>query len=554
MRDSLSFFSLRRLTWTLAYVMASTGCGGGCGCGPACSLGPDYDCEPAWEFPPDAQIPDSSVPDGTPGDGDSDGMAEPSACPGIGEPCTERLGCPTPESRCFEPATFGGGSFGLGRPGDPILGHPDGDDTFVPTPLFPGGYCTTSYPQDGVTDAQCNLRGEAEVDPVCGACGTCVDLFGLDTEEELSDFVPGFCALRCTPRMDSNDCRPGYECSLELEACVMGCQSDDECRIAREDTNGVPGIQTPTECDAAPDECRPADCDTAPSNPDACRNPRLNYDSLVYDTESGAVCDPVTSRCIGPHDPVAVAGDACTEDAGCERWGRCILEEDDRWLGGSCTKDRCDLEGNECTEGGVCTTAPLDGFEEPACFAACTVGGYDADDPESWVTPGVARAECRDGYGCQWTGRGAGGDWANGACLPVRYSPDVAEPGIGQGCAIDDDCWSPFGLGVCLRDEAFPEGYCSVRNCFAPWLTEGETPSSLCGDAALCAPFDVSDPASALCVQRCESADECTAGLGCLPLSAEAKACWLGCGADEDCRSGERCDMAGTPDAACVPE
>lgn len=541
-------FSLRRGAWTVVFIMVSTGCGGGCACGPACSWDPEFNCSlEGWSVPTDAQLPDSTVPDGTPGDGidgELDGTTGPS-CPGVGTPC--RSSCEIPEAFCLLESAFANT---LGGSNDPILDHPDGEDTSVPQVIFADGYCTTSYPQDGITAMQCDARRDDGVDPLCGECGKCVDLFGLVEEADPDEFVPGFCGVRCTPSMTSNDCRPGYRCWADIEICLFGCQNDDTCRIAREETNGVPELQTPYECIDVPESCRPVDCDDAePANPDACADPSTNYDRLVYDTESDAVCDPVTASCIGPHDPVAVAGDPCTEDGQCERWGRCITEEDDHWIGGSCTKERCDLEGNECAPGGVCARATHEGFDEPACFTACTVGGHDASAPESWVMAGAAQAECRNGYGCHWTGSDT-----SGACLPIRYSPDVSEPAIGQGCSIDDDCWSPFGLGVCLQDEAFPGGYCSVRNCAAPWLTEGDAPPSLCGESARCVPFDLTDPMLALCVRECADADDCDEGLGCQPVTAGVRGCWPGCTADEDCRTGELCSMAGTSDAACVPE
>jgi len=534
--------------------MASTGCGGGCVCGGGWDDDDDYDCggyDDDYPYGVDLQFPDLGRDSGRP---DSGADAEAPSCV-VGAACAEVTGCPSSSARCFEPSTFGGPSdHGLGGADDPIRGHPDGEDTFVATPLFPGGYCTTSWPQDGATLDQCNVRGEDLVDPVCGACGKCTDIFGLDSEEGIDDFVPGFCALRCNPSLTESECREGYDCSLVDEVCWLGCQTDDECRISREESNGVPGIQSPADCDPAfvagdPAHCTPADCDDAsPADPEACASPELNFDGLVYDTESEALCDPATSRCVNrPNTPSAAGGDPCTEDSDCEPGGRCIVE-DERWFGGSCTKDRCDLATNECANGGVCDRQGLGHF---ACFEGCTVGGFDADsDPSTWVTEGLAQTTCREGYGCSWSGIDPGGTENNGVCLPIEYDEAVTEPNIGASCAEDADCFSPFGNGFCLTGDGFPEGYCSVRNCGAPWFTAGTLEDQIvCGDSGFCISFDAEDPTFALCVQECSIAEECGAGLGCVDFTADRKACWPGCETSVDCRLRERCI-----DSACVPE
>jgi len=500
------------------------------------------------------------------GDVDMGGDVGPGPGCVVGEECTMVRGCRTANAVCFEPSTFEGmGPVGLGGEEDPILNHPDGDDTFVATPLFPGGYCTTSWPQTGATPATCNLRGTEDVDPVCGDCSTCIDIFGLDTADNTATEVPGMCAQNCTPSLDSNECRDGYDCLLTQEVCFLGCQSDDECRITREDNNGVEGIQTPADCDpdatdGDPANCTPDDCGSgSPADADACDNPELNFDNLVYDTESAAICDPDTSRCTGaPSTPTASGGDPCTEDSECEAEGFCIEEDPDdgSWAGGACTKFRCDLAGNECANDGICQEAGVGVF---ACFEGCTVGGFDTtSDPSTWVVDGVSQTTCREGYGCFWGGAAAGGTADNGVCLPIEYSEAVTEPNTGTGCTEDSDCFSPFGNGFCITGDSFSEGYCSVRNCAAPWFTEG-TPEdqNVCGDSGICvnfSPMDDPDPTFALCVQECTDASECGDGLGCVDFTADNKACWPGCATDADCKTGERCSMAGDPEAACVPE
>lgn len=486
--------------------------------------------------------PDAGAPDAGP----SDGGAAP--LPSLGDACESDADCMTANEVCVGP-DFREGS-GLGGADDPIEGHPGGESTFVPAPYFVGGYCTYSYPEEGVTRRRCNVRDPAQAESVCGF-GKCVDLFGLGADSS-EDFVPGFCAERCEPSLRANDCRDQYECRLVDEVCLPGCQSDDECRIAREETNDIGGIQTSADCARDEAACTPGDCDSAsPVDPGACADPASNFDALVYDTESAATCDPVTFRCVGaPSTPSAAGGDPCTRRSDCEPEGFCLTEvADGTWAGGSCTKWRCDLDGNECANGGVCQRVGVGIY---GCFEGCSVGGVDPGaGPAAWVAEGSARSTCREGYGCFWGGEGGAGVADNGVCLPVDYSPESTVPNVGDPCMSDAECYSPFGQGLCLRTDGFDAGYCSVRNCAAPWFTrEG----NVCGDGAECVVFDPADPSYALCVQRCASAAECGAGLGCVELAAGTRACWTGCGGDADCRGAERCENPGEPDSACVPE
>ncbi len=462
-----------------------------------------------------------------------------SSC-GIGTACTEVRGCATVGAECLE--------FTIppqGGPSDPITDHPDGEDSTYQATFFAGGYCTTSFPG---LPTEC-VPDTDEGEEFCGDCATCVDLFGDGG---------GTCLASCEPSVtDNGSCRDGYECNLSGEFCLDGCTSDASCRISRVEGNGIPGLQTAAECSETPAACTPADCgDETPADPAACATPSGNFDRLVYDTTSEAVCDPDTFRCVGaPSNPTAAGGDTCTTDTDCEAEGFCIEEDPDdgSWPGGYCIKLRCDLPGNECANGGKCQESGLGVF---ACTEGCTVGGFDTtSDPSTWSADGAAQDTCRDGYGCFWDGAGAGGVANNGACLPVEYNPEVTAPNTGDECEADSDCFSPFGVGRCLRNTSFPNGYCTVSNCGAPWFTEG-TPAdaNVCGDSGFCVSFDEEDPTFALCLETCTTADTCAAGLGCVDITATTKGCFPGCSADADCRTGERCSMAGTANAECVPE
>jgi hypothetical protein len=461
----------------------------------------------------------------------------------VGGPCTSLSGCAAAGAECVEDSLFG--SLELGGTGDPIADYPPGESTPIPYTLFEGGLCTTSYPS--LTTDVCN----PDEGTGCPACATCADVFGVGDR--------GVCLESCTPSYVDNDiCRDGYTCSYSLGACFGGCSSDEECRVARAESNGVPGIQTPSQCSDEPLRCRPADCDTScPASAAACSSPETNFDGLVYDLTSTASCDPDTFRCVDvPANPSAAGGDPCESDAQCEANGFCIeetrLDRDDpaegtTWLGGYCSKSACDRAGNGCANGAKCQSA---GVGTPICVEACTVGGVSpSSDPATWAAVGAARTTCREGYGCYWDGVGGAGTADNGACLPVEYEPAVAAPNTGAACLVDSDCFSPFGAGLCIRGGLFEPGYCSQRGCAAPWF---DGAGDICGANAECVGFDPADPTDSLCLQQCTSAADCTDGYGCVAVTGTAQRhCWPTCSSDADCGDG-RCTGAGTSSATCV--
>ncbi len=201
--------------------------------------------------------------------------------PTVGSFCNPGRGCPEATATCLHEDVLGFAE--LGGPGDPILGHPEGEETFVPRDLYPGGMCTFSYPE--LTPALCDPEAP---EAVCTLAGDCVEI----------DVGP-VCFRKCDPSvLPRDDCRPGFQCHPELAVCIAGCTRDDHCRIARQETNGIEGLQTPADCADAPTACTPTDCADAPADPEACADPVSNFDRLVYDTESIAVCNTQSHRCI----------------------------------------------------------------------------------------------------------------------------------------------------------------------------------------------------------------------------------------------------------------
>ncbi|HJL46560.1 MAG TPA: hypothetical protein RMG45_12010 [Polyangiaceae bacterium LLY-WYZ-15_(1-7)] len=463
----------------------------------------------------DAGAPDAGTDAGTPDAGADAGAPDAGdLCGDFASPCTPSRGC-TSSAFCQRPLPFE-----LGGVDDAIRDLPPGTDTMGV--FFPGGYCT---PDDFSGDTLNVCDPDDPADPTCGPCGACIDL-GQDS----------MCARTCAPNVtDNSDCRDdGYTCDLSREVCFPGCNGDWECRISREDTNGIPGIQTPDDCERAP-----ADCGGSTSG----------FDALVYDTSSLAVCNPDTWRCEFPGSSTAEGGDPCTRsDEECEANGRCLSEDEFGWPSGYCTKFRCDLPGNECAGGAVCETRRVG---TPLCLAGCTVATGATADPSSWLSN---TGGCRTGYACVWNGRDPAGAANNGHCLPGEFNAVTTE-NIGEPCDEDADCWSPFGQAFCFVDDGpdsgFPGGYCSLLDCGVPGM-----PAEVCGAGNVCIDLDGADGDITGCLAGCTRADECRAGYACSDLDGMPGgqgACLESCSDDGECRSGEVCSIpAGESFGTCV--
>ncbi|NOY94451.1 MAG: hypothetical protein GXP55_25015, partial [Deltaproteobacteria bacterium] len=382
---------------------------------------------------------DGGMDTSTPGDSGMDTGPGPS-CRGVGGACDPTRGCSTGGCLAQRDTTIGG-------PTDPIDNGPDGGISF-PSTVWAGGYCSPNF--DGTRFMpSCDVNNAD--DPICGDCATCVNGGGTPPT--------GICLASCTASItDNGTCRDGYDCNLSVEACFPGCGSDDECKTTRQNTNGIDGIQTPSDCTG--DATRPAAMQK-------CGGDAMNFDHLVYDAASTATCDPETFRCNNPGTAGAQGGDTCTNDSMCEANGRCLDESSfSDWVGGSCVKFRCDLAGNECAGDAVCQDRRIGVF---LCLAGCTVGdGATAADKAAWLTN---RGGCREGYACTWNGVGGAGTANNGACVPGNFN-DVTTNNIGAACTENTDCWSPFGQGLCLKPAddgtGFRGGYCTMLDCLAP--------------------------------------------------------------------------------------
>ncbi len=457
-------------------------------------------------------LPDTNLPDtgDRPDTRSPDTGSPPMGCQ-TGIACNPDRGCPGAGAECIaqNAGEFGGA-------GDPIDMLPGGGNS-IAVVAWQDGYCTPVLPSAAVP-LPCDP--DADDDPVCGDCASCIGLGGG---------TQSLCLADCQAAANDNDtCRDGYDCNLTIEVCFPGCGTDEECRVTRLETNGVDGLQSPDDCMAAP-----ADCGGSATN----------FDRLTYDTSSAATCSTDTYRCEGsPSNADAEGGDPCTEDVECEAEGFCIGETDEgAWDSGYCTRFRCDIDGIDCAGDGVCQER---GFGIAICSAGCTVAdGADPADNSTWVgEQASARGGCREGYGCFWNGTGGAGVPDNGACVPTNLNA-VAAPNVGGECEDDEDCWSPFGNGFCINsddDSSFPAGYCSYRDCAAPGL-----PADVCGAETLCIDADGESGDLTICVNECATPEDCRPGYGCNDTDGDPATpgfCFDSCTpGGTDCRDGETC-------------
>jgi hypothetical protein len=306
-------------------------------------------------------------------------------------------------------------------------------------------------------------------------------------------------------------------CHYDYEACVEGCQSDEECRLqlVDGDGNGLP-------------------------------------DALAYDDDSLAFCDPESSRCKHSGGGSAATGDACERLDDCEADGLCIQPLQTfaglRFPGGTCTKLGCNIEGRECVGDGA-TCSRLRSWSpglvtDYACLTGCTVGAEPAEDQLGADGHGEG---CRPGYRCHYNG-GAGAQ--SGVCVGGNYNA-VTDNNVGAACESEADCYSPFGLGSCvflqIADVAAEIGSCSLRDCNAPGL-----PEDLCGAGNECIGLngDVS-----FCVKNCTKTDECPEGYACSDDDGNPgtpRICYPACFADAECRDGEVCEPSPMGAGRCV--
>ncbi|HET6337829.1 MAG TPA: hypothetical protein VFG30_31630 [Polyangiales bacterium] len=450
------------------------------------------DDEPKGDAGPDAAVSgDASVL--------KDGaVADAGAKPAFG-PCVSDADCP---DDTFCDKEIPGSTAVSGAPGE-----------MVDRALFPGGSCSPKplAPYDSMAACDSSLPQPVQG---CGAKGRCV-------LESLNDDTYAGCRAACEPTATASGCdRAGYTCDFALHACIEGCRSDPECRVLVKDNNN----------DGTPD-------------------------TLAYDTDTKAVCDPKTARCAHPGTAEVATGHACERIDDCSATDECLVGPSALggldFPGGYCTTTGCEVAGRECNGSGtVCE--PLRPWlgatsDTSLCLLSCKLGS----EPEDLRVGARGHgAGCREGYRCHWNG-GSGAD--DGVCVGGVYN-DVKSNNGGKACASDSECYSPYGHGSCLLYTATdariraPTGTCTILDCNAPGLPDG-----ICGAGNECVAF-ASD--LTFCIRNCTSAAECAAGYACTDDDADPSSpsvCFPACVKNTDCRTNERCTIAaGATAGRCV--
>lgn len=424
--------------------------------------------------------PDGGNPEGGNPDGGTDGAIVTCAQSRVGTACmNEAVPCGDGEGLCVTARGLGE----LGGAEDPIEDLPDGVDpeTSYDLVAFADGYCAPKGFKTLSDPTSC----DPSVEDSCGGCASCINLTG--------GADPLVMCLRDCERTSWTDqaCPSGNTCVGLVGGggvCLWGdCQTDDECRITRVDSNENGEI----------DPYDPA------TNP--------NGDRLKYFTDAdipnfAATCNVALGRCEHTGTPNAQAGDACTNDFQCEANGTC--EE------GVCTKFDCDLAGNECAGDGVC----IDG----QCMKGCRWGVYTDGNPAN------GPEDCAEGQSCLWDGVNTEG--VNGGCVAGNYN-DVTEENFGDTCLEDSECYSPNGEGSCF---GYP-GLGLPRQCAVEGCGVGPEGATLCGEGNSCVNFGDFQ----ICAPTCTAGSQCDDGLACqIPANAESGFCVPFCQDDEECATG----------------
>jgi hypothetical protein len=191
-------------------------------------------------------------------------------------------------------------------------------------------------------------------------------------------------------------------------------------------------------------------------------------------------------------DPGAV-GLSCTDNVSCADG----LECNAAFPGGYCTAV-CD-SGNDCPGGTLCRAFGDAGV----CVNTC-----------------IGDTDCRNGYRCASVGDGAGNEY--NVCEPIGGTidppdgsgngsgePPVTRPNYGKTCTTTSECGAADGLAArCLPEaQRFPGGYCSA-GC--------EAGTDQCGAGSPCLDTSV----GGLCMDSCETQDDCRDGYGCCETGA----------------------------------
>jgi hypothetical protein len=358
---------------------------------------------------------------------------------------------------------------------------------------------------------------DPDVPTTCPAGANCIYFF-----ENMGTEYYG-CVDACEPVDTSGNpydyncgCRIGYECIVTNHSpaqgvCFGGCSHDRECCERWWDENGDYNRQ-PTEVVVK----------------EGCTN-TCDNGGLFDDTTPPPEDCTVSFSCINNGDTSNVWSGPCEGEAWCPPDGRCldpfnyrdetVTPPEPYYPGGVCIKDACNFAGRGCTEyGGAC--ANLGYADDPfyTCVGTCHFGRELTDTDYECRTTAGQEQSCTPVDSDFWYS--APTDGSDGFCLNP-YNAGGSKV-LGETCADDSECTSPYGIGTCLEFSLAMTPFCGM-NCS----------DSVAVNMALCGgDIDPDDPAVNTATGACwsgicwESCPDPTAALGANGCSSADNACY----------------------------
>jgi hypothetical protein len=353
----------------------------------------------------------------------------------------------------------------------------------------------------------------------CGPCGKCTatSFVGRYLVPMADDPKQGVCTLRCTPSLDNRGgCHEGYTCAPG-EVCLNACTSDQQCKVVAEDSNGDNAVE------------------------------------LTLDSASETYCNLETGLCDHPGGAV---GDSCKLSTDCKAYSQCMTN--DTIGDGICVREYC--SGDQalgCAVSQVCNVrmADLMDLEEEQLGSMCLPGCKVGQETKSLRIGLESHGEgCPIGFACLWDGVSKSDDPINGGCFATPSHNSIAASNLGASCKNDNECYSPWGLGVCRfsKINRGKPGMCVVGECsnypggspfdgILPGVAS-ELPICPAGQGSCVIESEAGKAPATTCFRSCASASDCATGLACAsPFENGPRICWHNCSKNDECRQGSAC-------------
>ena len=281
-------------------------------------------------------------------------------------------------------------------------------------------------------------------------------LSGCRYLERSQGYTGGYCT-------EDAECQPGLTCMTEAQGFPGGYCTTTTCT-----EGGCPGSYA--EC-AYLDESRNSTfcVETCASNID-CRS---SEGYICADLDGSQGCLPSDMATTGAGE----IGSSCSRDDDCNT-SLCLTNYVFGYCSQVCSSD------SDCGSGALCVDQ---GGGTLRCMDSCSNND-----------------ECRFGYTCVAEGSG-------GVCDVDEGNDSVRNPSgseDGSTCTDDISCAG----GSCLTGSAYPDGYCSTRDCDVVG----------CGTNSTCVTLD----RDAFCLQNCTDSDDCREGYRCTSLEGGGSVCY----------------------------